>query len=144
MDAPSPGCPADFTLIVHDTLSDGFEMSKVLLATAGFDGSLRLLTSGWERTLGYGRGELKGKTLGTLLGSAHAADAAAAAILERQSMQPVDLRLRCRNGTCRLFRLHRRYDKHERLMYLVAEEISAERRGAVRERADRRACARCA
>lgn len=46
----------------HDSLSNSYEMSKVLLATAGFDGTLQLLTSGWERVLGYGREEFKGKT----------------------------------------------------------------------------------
>jgi hypothetical protein len=47
--------PIDFTLVFHDSLSDSYEMSRVLLATADFDGKLQLLTSGWERVLGYGR-----------------------------------------------------------------------------------------
>ena len=142
MSAPS-SCPADFTLIVHDSPSDGFELSKVLLATASFEGKLELLTSGWERALGYGRGELKGKTLGSLLESdLHDAAAVAAAILDRLSARAVDLSLRCRNGARKCFRLHRRYDTHERLVYLVAEEISAERRRTRRGRADRRAAAR--
>ena len=56
-------CPSDFRLVFHDSLSDSYELSKVLLATADFDGTLQLLTSGWERVLGYGREELEGKTL---------------------------------------------------------------------------------
>ena len=62
MSAPSR-CPTDFSLVFHDSLSDSYELSKVLLATADFDGRLQLLTSGWERLLGYQRHELEGKTL---------------------------------------------------------------------------------
>lgn len=136
-------CPADFALIVHDSPSDGFEFSQVLLATASFEGTLELLTSGWERALGYARGELKGRTLGSLLEShGDGAAAAAAAILDRLTARAVDLSLSCRNGVRKRFRLHRRYDSHEQLVYLVAEEISAERRGTLRARPDRRAAAR--
>ena len=45
------GCPRDFRLVFHESLSDGYELSSVLLAKAGFDGELNLLSSGWERAL---------------------------------------------------------------------------------------------
>lgn len=139
MNATSSG-PSDFTLAFHHTLSDSYELSKVLLATADFDGTLQLLTSGWERVLGYGREELKGKTLGTLMGSDwRGAAAVTAAILDRLNMRPVGLTMRCRNGVRKCFRLHRRYDKDERMMYLVAEETPGDRRGAARDRSERRA-----
>jgi hypothetical protein len=116
-------CPIDFRLVLHDSLSDSYEMSKVLLARAGFDGTLQLLTSGWERALGYGRQELKGKTLFQLMWSdPRNAAAAVAAILDRLNLGPVDLRVRCRDGLAKCFRLHRQYDKHEHMMYIVAEE----------------------
>lgn len=117
-------CPIDFRLVFHDSLSDSYEMSKVLLATADFDGTLQLLTSGWERVLGYGREELEGKTLGALMGSARRAAAAVAAILDRLNMRPVDLRVRCRNGRGKCLRLNRLYDKREHMMYIVAEETA--------------------
>ena len=118
-------CPSDFRLVFHDSLSDSYEMSKVLLATADFNGTLQLLTSGWERVLGYGREEIKGKTLLHLLWSdARSAAAAAAAILERVNMLPVDLRVRCRNGRAKCLRLNRLYDKREHMMYIVAEETA--------------------
>ena len=121
---PSP--LTDFTLVFHDSLSDSYELSKVLLATADFDGTLQLLTSGWERLLGYGREELKGKTLAYLLWSNRpTAAAAVAAILGRLDMGPVDLRVRCRNGLGKCLRLHRRYDQQEQMMYIVAEEMPA-------------------
>ena len=139
--------PNDFSLVFHDSLSDSYELSSVLLATADFDGTLQLLTSGWERLLGYGRQELKGKTLLDLLWSDHRGAAAVAAILERVVMGPVELRIRCRNGKGKRLKLHRRYDKHEQMMYLVAEETCggpahrghAERRAALRPAPERRA-----
>ena len=137
----------DLRLVMHDTLSDSYESSNVLLAKAGFDGTLQLLTSAWERMLGYERKEFRGKTLLDFMWSnARSAAAAAAAILDQPNMSPVDLRLRCKNGRGKCLTLHRLYDKDEYTMYIVAEEVSVksataparvicarqERRGAVR------------
>ena len=122
MDA-EPRLPTDFSLVFHDSLSEGYELSSVLLATADFDGTLQLLTSGWERLLGSGREELEGKTLADLLWRDRGSAAAGvAAILGRLDMGPVDLRVRCRDGAGKCLRLHRRYDQHEQMMYIVAEE----------------------
>ena len=115
--------PSDLRLVVHDTLSDSYESSTVLLAKAGFDGTLQLLTSAWERMLGYAREEFKGKTLLDLMWSnPRSTAAAAAAILDALNMSPVDLRLRCGNGGGKSLTLHRLYDKDEHTMYIVAEE----------------------
>jgi len=127
-------CPIDFTLVIHDSLSDSYEMSRVLLATADFDGKLQLLTSGWERVLGYGREELKGKTLLRLMWSDRRATAAAvAAILDRLDTRPVDLRVRCRNGQGKFLRLNRLYDKRDHLMYIVAKEVADNLTAVVRQ-----------
>jgi hypothetical protein len=135
-------CPIDFTLVFHDSLSERFEMSQVLLASAEFDGTLHFLTSGWERVLGYRQGELQGSTLARLLWSDRCATAAAvAAILDKLDTRPVDLRIRCRNGRAKCLRLNRLYDKPGHHMRIVGEEIPnnlpavcvrAERRIAVR------------
>jgi hypothetical protein len=95
----------------------------VLLARAHFHGTLELLTAAWERSLGYGRHELRGKTLCQLMGS-HTKEAAraVAAILDEHSSDPVDLTLRCRGGEAKAMRLHRRFDAYERKMFIVAEE----------------------
>lgn len=135
--------PIDFTLVLDDSPPDSYEMSKVLLARAAFDGTLQLLTSGWEHALGYGRAELEGKTLCQLMWSDRgSAAAAAAAILDRLSMGAVDLRMRCRNGLGKCFRLHRRYDKHEHVMYIVAEETSGNLPGVRRRTEERRTAVR--
>lgn len=135
--------PGDFRLILHDSLSESYEMSKVLLARASFDGTLQLLTSGWERALGYGRGELNRKTLLQLMWS-HRRNAAAAvaAILDRLNTGPVDLRVRCRDGLGKGFRLHRQYDKIEHMMYIVAEEALPHPAGVRRRREERRTAPR--
>lgn len=37
-------CPTGLRLVFHHSLSGSYELSKVLLATANFDGTLQLLT----------------------------------------------------------------------------------------------------
>ncbi len=117
--------PDDFRLVVRDRTSDSYELSQVLLAVAPFDGTLQLLTGGWERILGYGHEELHGKSLREIVACGERDTApAVAAILDIGSEKPVDLRMRHRNGLAKDFRLHRRYDRDEHLMYVVAEERS--------------------
>jgi hypothetical protein len=135
--------PSDFKLVLHDSLSDCYELSQVLLAKAGRDGKLQLLTSGWERALGYAREELNRATLGQLMWSDGAkAAAAVVAILDDLHLAPVDVRLRCRDGVAKGFRLHRRHDRHERMMYILAEETVAETAAILPYRAERRAARR--
>jgi hypothetical protein len=137
------GHPVDFRLILHDHLSDSYELSKVLLAKASFDGTLELLTSGWGRVLGFSRRELNAGTLFQLLWSDRRSTAAAvAAILDTLDMRPVMLRLRCRDGFGKCFRLHRLHDFQERMIYIVAEEAVSNRTGVIAGGDDRRAGAR--
>jgi len=138
-------CPSDFRLVFHDSLSDSYELSKVLLATADFDGTLQLLTSGWERVLGYGREELEGKTLANLLWSDRRGPGrTVSAILDPLSTDPVELKVRCRSGLGKCFTLHRRYDKQEKMVYIVAEEAARKPAPAARGGAERRAAVRLA
>jgi PAS domain-containing protein len=103
--------------------------SKVLLARAGFDGTLELLSAAWEKVLGYARHEFGGKTLCQLTASDKPA-AVVAAILDSENMAPVELTVRCRDGRPKRLRLHRRFDGEERKMFIVAEEAQeAEQRG---------------
>jgi PAS domain-containing protein len=133
-------------LVLHDKLSDSYESSKVLLAKASFDGTLQLLTSAWERVLGYRREEFNGKTLFDLMWSQGSAAAATAAILDEWDMGPVGLRVRCGNGRGKGLTLHRLHDRDEHMMYIVAEEIPAERAGmrvgVISARAERRRAVR--
>jgi hypothetical protein len=136
-------CPPDFRLVLHHSLSDSYELSQVLLAKAGFDGTLQLLTSCWERALGYPREELNRRTLLQLMWSDRRnAAAAVAAILDDLDMAPVNVRMRCKNGLAKGFRLHRHHDRHESMMYILAEETAAETAVILPYRTERRAARR--
>jgi hypothetical protein len=113
--------PADLALSVRVTPGDTYEWSKVLLARARFTGTLELLTSAWEKVLGYGRHEFAGMTLGELVHSG-STQAIVAAILEEAGPKPVDVTLACRDGETKRFRLHRRFDDYRREVFIVAEE----------------------
>ena len=129
--------------MLHQSHADSYELSNVLLARAGFDGTLELMTSGWERALGYARQEFDGRTLLQLMWSnRRSAEAAVAAILDKRDMAPVEVRVRCRDGLAKGFRLHRHYDRLERLMYIVAEELAAELPGLMRDGGERRCAGR--
>ena len=49
-------CPEDLRRVLQHSLADAYEISRVLLARAGLDGTLQRLTSGWERSLGPAQG----------------------------------------------------------------------------------------
>jgi hypothetical protein len=117
-----PHMQHDLTLTMRISPGDTYEWSRVLLARARFDGTLELLTAAWERLLGYGRYELRGKTLRQMLGTDERTATAVAAILDERSARPVDVLLRCRDGDEKAMRLHRRYDSYEHAMFIVAEE----------------------
>lgn len=126
-------CPLDLRLVRHRRHSGSYEKTKVLLARADFDGTLQLLSSGWEAALGYPCGKCDGCTLRQLMWSNPAGAAAVvAAILDVLEMGPVDMRVCGGDGRAKGFRLHRHYDRQERLMYIVAEETAAAERAARR------------
>jgi hypothetical protein len=58
-----------------------------------------------------------------LLAGNTSAAAAIAAILDILNLAPVELKMRCGNGLCKDFRLHRHYDRDEHVMYVVADEV---------------------
>jgi PAS domain-containing protein len=134
---------SDLSVVLHDSLSDSYEISRVLLAKAGFDGKLQLLPSGWERALGFRRAELASKTLRDLMWcNTRSTAAAATSILDEQNANPVDVRLRCRDGRGKDFRLHRHYDRRERMMCMLAEEIPRNPAMPMPARGERRITAR--
>lgn len=93
----------------------------------GFDGTLQVLTSAWERVLGYARQEFNAKTLVDLTWSSpRNAAAAAAGILDQLDLRPIDLRGALQERFGKSLRLNRHYDEHERMMYIVAEQTAGE------------------
>ena len=137
--------PPDLALMLHHSHSESYGMSEVLLARATAEGKLQLMTSGWERALGYRRDELTAKTLVQLMEfDTRSAAAAVAAILDERDLRPVSLRLRCGDGLAKGFKLHRHYDRHAQTMYILAEETPAATAAVVREEdrrfSERRSC----
>lgn len=110
---------------------DSYEWTSLLLARTGPDGTLELLTTAWERLLGYGRRELEGKALSDLMaadrGAAGPSARAVAAIFDERSMASVDLTLRCRGGERKSLRLHRRLHASAHTIYIVGEDTTAAR-----------------
>ena len=116
----------DLKLAVHVTAGDTFEWSQVLLARANRSGTLELMTAAWERVLGFGRHEFRGKTLRQLMGSdGYAAAKVVVAIFDESNMDPVDLTVRNRAGEAKRLRLHRRLDEYGSRVMIVAEENPA-------------------
>jgi hypothetical protein len=117
----------DLDLALPLSQGDTYEWSKIMLARANFDGTLELLTAAWGRALGYGREELKRKTLGDLMCcGAPATTATVAHILDEHDANSVKVTLHCRDGRGKNFDLHRRHDPHGHKVYLMAEETFAE------------------
>lgn len=116
--------PLDLKLAVHATAGATYQCSDVLLARVRFNGTMELLTDAWETVLGYTADEFAGKTLAELMRSP-APEAVVAAILDERHRDPVDLTLRCRDGTAKRFRVHRRFDDYGRQVFLVAEETAS-------------------
>lgn len=100
-----------------------YEWSNILLAKVRFSGTFELMTSAWERLLGYARHEFAGKTLRQIMGLEERIPVTAiAAILDQRNPAPVDMNVCCRNGQIKSLRLHRRFDLDERAVYILAEE----------------------
>jgi PAS domain-containing protein len=114
--------PDDLQLRVLVTPGQTYEGSNLLLAKVRFSGTFELLTSAWEKLLGYACHEIAGKTLRQLMGFEEPVPiAAVAAILDERNPAPVDLKLCCRNGQIKSLRLHRRFAPDERAVYILAE-----------------------
>jgi PAS domain-containing protein len=116
----------DLKLAVRINPEDGYEWANILLARARFDGTLELLTQAWERLLGYGRRELEGKALRSLMATERGPEAgegtrAIAAIFDQRTLASVDLTLRCRGGARKRLTLHRRLVAATGTVYIVAE-----------------------
>lgn len=106
---------------------DRHEGGTLLLARATSGGSLELLSEAWPRLLGYGRGGLEGKALGSLLAAERRSDSGEerviAALFDRASIASVELTLRCHGGRRQSLRLHRRLDPATGAIYIVGEAI---------------------
>ena len=122
-----------------------WDQSPILLGIAGFDGKLNLLNPAWEKILGYTREELLHRPLCELIPQKErvAAIASVDRLLAEAGHDPVEFGLQCRDGTCRWFQWHRRFDSENQAIFIagydMTERKSRERASALRsyEQADR-------
>jgi len=100
-----------------------------MLARVRPSGIFELLSAAaWARTLGYTPDELVGKPLSELIPlEESAADQVVAALLDRNDFRSLDVTLRCKDEQRKSFRFHRRFDAYQDTMYLVADDIPADR-----------------
>jgi hypothetical protein len=118
----TPSRPDDLRLSVPVAQGRACESSRVLLAQAHLCGTLELLTSAWEKLLGYGGEELAEKMLSHFLRT-NRSTATVAAILDEQTPDPLELTVCCRAGRIKNLRLYRRFDPQIAVVYIVAEEM---------------------
>jgi PAS domain-containing protein len=105
-----------------------------MLARVFPSGTFELLTgAAWARALGYPPDELSGKPLRELMRLEQpAAGEFVAALLDEAGAQPLEVTLLCKDERRKCFRLYRRYDAYEKAVFIVAEEVSEERRETLR------------
>jgi len=98
--------------------------TTVLLGSVDTDGRFRFLNSAWEKTLGYSGEELRGRRLADLM-PLEVLDAVAVVerFLDSVNVGPMELGLRCKDGSQKRFLWHRRFDSELRRMFIAGDEI---------------------
>jgi PAS domain S-box-containing protein len=98
--------------------------TTVLLGSVGTDGKFKFLNPAWEKTLGYGSEELRTLPLRELV-PLEVLDAIAVVkrFLDAVNLGPMEIGLRCKDGTKKRFLWHRRFDPELQRMFIAGEEI---------------------
>jgi PAS domain S-box-containing protein len=102
--------------------------SPILLALAGFDGKLKFLNPAWEKILGYPAQELLERPLCDLM--QHERPVAVALVdrlLAEDSLERLEFGLRCKDGTCRWFLWHRRFDSEHQAIFIAGYDITEQK-----------------
>lgn len=105
-----------------------FDSSPVLLGLAGFDGKLKFLSPAWENLLGYDREEMLDRPLCELM--QHERPVAVALVdrlLAEDSFERMEFGLRCKDGTCKWFLWHRRFDSEHQAIFIAGYDITEQR-----------------
>ena len=98
--------------------------TTVLLGSVGADGKFKFLNPAWEKALGYGSDELRTLPLRELV-PLEVLDAVAVVkrFLDAVNLGPMEVGLRCKDGTHKRFLWHRRFDAQLQRMFIAGEEI---------------------
>ena len=104
------------------------DQSSILLGLAGFDGKLKFLSSAWEKVLGYSRQELLERPLSELMQHERLATATLLdRLLAEDSFDSMEFGLRCRDGTCKWFLWHRRFDTEHQAIFIAGYDITEQK-----------------
>lgn len=102
--------------------------SPILLGLAGFDGTLKFLNPAWEKILGYPAQDLMGRPLRDLMQqNGQAAVALVDRLLAEDSLERLEFGLRCKDGTCRWFLWHRRFDSEHQAIFIAGYDITEQK-----------------
>jgi two-component system, NtrC family, sensor kinase len=102
--------------------------SAILLGLAGLDGKLRFLSPAWEKILGYSPQELMERPLCELMQHEPSVTVALVdRLLAEDSFDSMEFGLRCRDGTCKWFLWHRRFDSEHQAIFIAGYDITEQK-----------------
>jgi len=99
--------------------------SSVLLGVVGSDGKLKSPNSAWTKVLGYLPQEMLDQPLRDLM--PHERPVAAVLVdrfLARDDFEPMEFGLRCKDGSCKWFLWHRRFDPERGATFIAGHDIT--------------------
>jgi PAS domain S-box-containing protein len=103
--------------------------SSVLLGAVGLDGKLKSPNSAWVKILGYPPQEFLDLPLRELM--QHDPSVAAVLtdrLLAQDDFEPMEFGLRCKDGSCKWFSWHRRFNPEHQATFIAGHDIT-ERKG---------------
>jgi PAS domain S-box-containing protein len=107
-----------------------FDDSPQLMAVVAFDGILKVVNAAWVKTLGYRMDELVGRKLLRLVDDPDRASALKLinSRLDAAGARPIELALRCKDGTYRAFQWESRRVAGEQTIFITGRDVTDQRR----------------
>jgi PAS domain S-box-containing protein len=111
------------------TSNDEFRLAKDLQAVVTLDGTLKIVNEAWNRTLGYRADELVGHHLTHLLDDSDRVKALRLINprLVGKDLEPIEISLRCKDRSYRVFVWERRRVAAEDAMFISGKDITVQK-----------------
>jgi PAS domain S-box-containing protein len=110
--------------------SQAFHQSPFLLGVVDFGGTLKVVNASWERVLGYPANEMVGRPLAKFVDGGDRA--VVLKLLNPRILEsdpaPIELAIRCKNGSYRAFLWERRRVAAEPSMFITGKDITEKKR----------------
>jgi PAS domain S-box-containing protein len=103
-----------------------FDRSADLLGVVSYDFKLKVLNPAWEKTLGYGRSEMLGRSLSAFVDSGEHIPVHRLLNPNRPAgpNETIEFSLRCKDGTYRCFSWTQRSVPAEQVVFIVGKDIT--------------------